>query len=79
MSALSDPPSNWKTCTPSNVTNIAGCRGVYVGVGGNVAVRSTATGDVVTFVGVPTGQLVIGSFDRVMSTNTTATTMLLGY
>jgi hypothetical protein len=52
---------------------------VYVGVGGNVAVRSTATGDVVTFVGVPTGQLVIGSFDRVMSTNTTATTMLLGY
>lgn len=53
-------------------------RQLYVGVGGDVKVRTLA-GDVVTFVGVPQGAT-IGPFfvDRVYSTGTTATS-LIGY
>ncbi|PAP93999.1 spike base protein, RCAP_Rcc01079 family [Mesorhizobium wenxiniae] len=48
---------------------------VYVGVTGNVAVR-TVRGSTVTFVGVPAGSILPVKCDRVMSTNTTATSLV---
>ena len=48
---------------------------VYVGGIGNVALR-TVRGSTVTFVGVPAGTILPVRCDRVMSTNTTATSLL---
>jgi hypothetical protein len=62
------------TITPSDAT-IVNCDAIYVGVGGNVAVV-TAKGTTVTFVGVPTGTILPQKCQKIMSTNTTATTML---
>jgi len=63
--------------TPSDATIIPKTRGIYVGVAGNIAVR-TADGTSVTFSNVPVGILPI-QVDMVKSTNTTATTMLALY
>jgi len=49
--------------------------GLYVGGAGDVAVR-TANGSVVTFSGAAAGTTIPIRFDRLMSTNTTATLIL---
>lgn len=63
--------------TPSDSTVIPTCRGIWVGVTGNIAVRM-ANGDLVTISNVPVGLLPV-QVDKVLSTNTTATTMLALY
>lgn len=71
------PARSLVTITPSNSTNIANVvRAIYVGVGGNITVVTTA-GEVVLFTGVPQGA-VIGPFNvvRVNSTGTTASSLV---
>lgn len=63
--------------TPSDSTVIPTTRGVYVGVAGNVAVRM-ANGDLVTFTSAAVGEH-SWQVDKVLSTNTTATTMIALY
>lgn len=63
--------------TPSDNTIIPTTRAVYVGVSGNIAVRH-ANGDLVTYTAVPVGPFPI-QVDKVLSTNTTATTMIAMY
>lgn len=64
--------------TPSDSTDLTGCRGVYVGGAGNVAVRMV-NGGTVTFTAVPVGTTLDVAVDRVMSTNTTATLLIALY
>lgn len=52
-------------------------RALYVGVTGNVAVRMAGDQSVVTFINVQGGSMLSICVDRVMSTNTTATDVLL--
>jgi zona occludens toxin (predicted ATPase) len=49
--------------------------GFYVGVSGNVTVR-TARGNVVTFIGCQAGVAHTIAFDKLMATNTTATSIV---
>ena len=63
--------------TKSDSTTFTRTRGLYVGGAGDVALD--VGGTVVTFVGVPAGALLPVSFLRVMSTNTTATSMVALY
>ena len=51
-------------------------RAVYVGGAGDVAIKHTEGGSAVTFVGVPAGSILPVSGVRVMSTGTTATSMV---
>lgn len=60
--------------TPSDATAVI-FHAVYVGGAGNVAVR-TSRGTTVTFVGVPAGTILPIKCDRVMATNTTATSLV---
>lgn len=72
----SGPATKATAITPSDDTVFAvATRAIYVGVAGNIAVR-TANGDSVTLTGVPAGSILPISVDKVMATNTTATTML---
>lgn len=62
------------TVTPSNTAgNVYSY--LYVGVGGNIAVV-TEGGDSVTFVGVPAGSFLWIRTSKVMSTDTTASSIL---
>jgi hypothetical protein len=63
---------NAAVITPSDTTNIAPTRAIYVGAQGNLAVRMIA-GNTLTFTGCPAGLLLPIQCDRVMATNTTAT------
>ena len=54
--------------------NNNGCL-IYVGVGGDVAIETPA-GDQVTLVGVPTGSFIPVHLIKIMSTGTTATTIV---
>jgi hypothetical protein len=64
--------------TPSDTTTFdPPGRGLYVGVTGNVAVRMAGDLSVLTFIGVQGGTVLSICVDRVMSTNTTATDMIL--
>lgn len=61
---------------PSDATVLATpTRGIWVGVTGNLAVRMSGVGDLVTFSNVPVGMLAI-AVDKVLATGTTATTMI---
>ena len=64
--------------TPSDATVIPKTRAIWVGVSGNVAVRMAGDGTLVTFTGAPIGVLPV-QVDKVLSTGTTATTMLALY
>ena len=65
------PGSGAFSITPSNTTRLF-ATGLYVGVGGDVAVEGEDT-DTVTFVGVPAGAVLPIRVNRVLSTGTTAT------
>lgn len=51
-------------------------RGVYVGGTGDVAVRMWYSGNSVTFVAVPVGSVLPIAVDQVLSTGTTATSIV---
>jgi len=63
--------------TTSDSTVIRTARSLYVGVSGDVAVR-TALGSTVTFKSVPIGILPV-QVDKVLATGTTATNILALY
>lgn len=66
------------TVTPSDTTTYdPPGRALYVGVTGNVAVRMAGDGATLTFIGVQGGSILSIAVDRVMSTNTTATDIIL--
>lgn len=63
--------------TPSDATIFEVCRGLYVGTGGNLAVRM-ADGETITFTNVLAGIFPI-QVDQVRSTGTTATGIIALY
>lgn len=63
------------TITKSDSTIVGPLRALYVGGTGDVAVRM-ADGTTPTFVGVPAGTLLPIQCDKVLSTGTTATSMV---
>jgi hypothetical protein len=72
------PAVDFAAVTPSDSTVLSGVRALYVGVTGNLAVRPVG-GSAVTFVAVPAGMILPIAVDRVMSTNTTATSIVALY
>ena len=70
--------SNGAAVTPSDSTELAGVRALYVGVAGNVAVVM-AGGASLTFVGAAAGSILPLRVTKVMSTNTTATNIIALY
>lgn len=65
--------------TKSDATVLPTTRGLWVGGAGDVAVRFTGDTAAVTLVGVLAGSLLPIEVVQVMSTNTTATSMLALY
>ena len=74
------PAKDYIAITPSDTVNFVEgeCRGIYVGVGGNI-VAVSAIGNTVTFTGVLAGQIYPIKAIRVNSTSTTATNMVALY
>ena len=66
--------------TPHNSTNFADgvCRGLYIGVGGNIVVVPPQ-GSAVTFIGVVAGTILPVQAIRVNSTSTTAASIVAIY
>ena len=64
--------------TTSDATVIPKTRALWVGVAGNVAVRMAGDGSLVTFTGAAVGIIPV-QVDKVLSTGTTATTILALY
>lgn len=62
--------------TPNDTTKLVDCRALYVAGAGDVAVRMTGDGSVLTFKGVPGGTLLPVQCVNVMATGTTATFIL---
>ncbi len=74
------PASSAAAVTPSDTTvyDPPG-RALYVGATGNVAVRMAGGGQTVTFVNVQGGSTLPITVDMVMSTNTTASSIVILY
>lgn len=81
MSAIDQtrPAANAAAVTASDTTVLAGVRSLYVGGGGNVAVRFPGNSTAVVFTAVPAGAILPIQAERVMSTNTTATAIVALY
>ncbi len=71
------PAIDCAAITPSDSTAIVGgpCRGIYVGVTGDVNILTTGQ-NTVTFVAVPAGKILPVNALRVNATATTATSMV---
>ena len=69
---------SFSACTPSDTTLVT-CKALYVGTTGNIAISSSSSTAAVTFVGVSEGTVLpVELFGgRVMSTNTTASNIVL--
>lgn len=74
--AIQGVPEYAVAVTPSDSTVVDFNLGVYVGVAGNVALIYAGTGSAVTFVGAAAGSIIPGHITKVMSTNTTATSIV---
>lgn len=78
MGTITDPASVAVAVTPSDSADISATgmrsRGLYVGAAGNIACRMD-NGDV-TFVGCPAGLVLPIRTKRVLSTGTTATSIV---
>ena len=71
------PSGNFAAVTPHDTTELPHgmCRGIYVGVTGNVAVQDK-DGTNVVFVGVPAGTILPVKAKIIRSTSTTATSLI---
>lgn len=77
--AMTFPANDAAAVTPNDTTQLSFVtRGLYVGGAGNVAVLM-ASGQTVTFVGVPAGTVLPIRIARVNSTSTTATSIVALY
>lgn len=76
-SGLDDPYSNAEAVTPNNNTDNVpvGCRGLYIGGAGAVAV-TMRDGSSATLAAVPVGSFLPLRVTRVLSTGTTATNIV---
>lgn len=73
---LSAPASNHFAITPHDSTNFTEeCRGIYVGVGGDIVVV-TQNDDAVTYKNAQSGSIIPIRAKRVNSTSTTATNLV---
>ena len=79
MGIYDDPGDRLTLVTPSDSTDLTGARGVYVGTAGNVALMAIGDSAAVTFTAVPAGTILPIRIKRVMSTNTTASTIIAIY
>jgi hypothetical protein len=72
---------NVEAITPSDSADLPGgtCTAIWVGTGGNVAVRCDPMGAAVTMKNVPSGFQLNVEAQRVMATNTTATDLVAMY
>ena len=71
-----DPAGEVRAITPSDVTDLTGCRGILVGGAGDIAVKTpygASATTAVTITSVPAGTILPLRVTAVMSTNTTAT------
>jgi hypothetical protein len=76
-SQSSAPAFSFVAVTPSDTVGFGfSARGLYVGVGGTVAVVGLQGGSAVNFVGVPTGAVLDVQCIRVNATGTTATNIV---
>lgn len=77
--AWAGPAVGWVAVTPSDTVNLlGGCRGIYVGGAGNVALVGEDD-TAVTFTAVPVGTFMSCGPKRVNLTNTTATLLVALY
>ncbi len=75
--SITAPGNNLVAITPSDSTDLPQVsRGIYVGGAGNLVVTPAAGGSNVTFVGVPAGTVLPIRVSRVLSTSTTATSLI---
>lgn len=75
--SMTNPAGNAEAITPSDTVDMTYiCRGIYVGVAGNVVVIPAGSKIAVTFVGVPAGYVLPVCASRVNNTNTTATNLV---
>lgn len=67
-------PTRTAAVTISDATDVTSTctKGVWVGTGGNLAVKGAGDSSAVTHKNVPSGTYIPGALSRVMSTNTTA-------
>lgn len=74
------PAQGYAAVTPhdTNPLPVAGARGLYVGVGGDISLISPQ-GDTVLFKGVPTGAILPVAANVVRATGTTATDIVALY
>ncbi len=76
--SLLNPSGNFAAVTKSDSTTYAGARALWVGTTGDVAViPAIAGGSAVTFTAVQGGTLLPIMVSKVMSTNTTASNMVI--
>jgi hypothetical protein len=73
------PIEDGTAVTANDSTNLGCTRAVWVGGAGDLAVTFYRTGNVRTIVGVPAGTMLPIRVSKVMSTNTTATSILALY
>lgn len=66
---------NFGAVTPSDST-ILDFQAVYIGGAGDIAIAAEDTGSAVTFTGVLAGTILPVKGSRIMSTNTTATSLV---
>lgn len=74
-----DPALELAVVTPHDTNDIFPARGLYVGVGGNVAVIAGGDTAAVTLVGVNAGTILPIRVRRVLATGTTATSIVALY
>lgn len=74
---LTAPGDNLLAITPSDSTDLTQVsRAIYVGGAGNLVVTPAAGGSNVTFIAVPAGTVLPIRVSRVLSTSTTATSLI---
>lgn len=79
MAFGTSPASQLVAVTKSDSTELGLVRGIWVGGAGDVAIIASEDSAAVTIVGVPAGTLLPIRARRVMSTNTTATSIVALY
>lgn len=75
--ALVEQATQYAACTPSDATTFSQPTAVFVGVGGDVALMPLDGAGAITFKNVPSGTFMPVQCYKVMSTNTTATNIVL--
>ena len=77
MAKGTEPATGGASITPHDTTQIATAhRAIYVGGAGNLAITSSG-GDSLTFVGVPAGTVLPIKASVILSTGTTATSIVV--